>query len=63
MKGNIKMNKERPFIICECGAKIYGKSIKHAEKLLPEHKRSRIHLERMDAIKIKCAIIGEESGL
>jgi len=46
------MNKEdKPNVKCECGAKIYGNSLEHAKKLLPSHKKSRIHKERMDAIK------------
>jgi len=46
------MKKEnKPFVECECGMKIYGNSQLHAEKLLPKHKESRNHKERMSAIK------------
>lgn len=42
------MEEERDYIECECGSLIYGKSIKHAKMLLPEHRRSKRHKENME---------------
>ncbi len=36
------------YVICDCGAKIYGVSKEHAKKLLPAHKRSKRHKESME---------------
>lgn len=43
------MAKEDNFVECECGAIINGISKEHAEKLLPEHRRSKRHKENMEA--------------
>lgn len=45
------MTKEQNFVICECGIKVKGKSQEHAKKLLPAHKSSKTHKQRMEAIK------------
>lgn len=47
MKQEIKENE----VLCDCGIIIKGNSKAHALSLLPEHKRSKVHKERMEAIK------------
>lgn len=42
------MEKERSFVECECGYRVYGRSEKHAKSLLPEHKKSKRHKELME---------------
>ena len=37
---------------CECGIYVFGStSVKQAEAMLKEHKKSKKHKERIDAIK------------
>ncbi len=53
--------KQKNFVECECGIKVGGKSKEHARKLLPEHQRSKIHRERIEAIKFSKNKAEEES--
>ncbi len=45
------IEKKENFIECECGAKINGRSNIHAKSLMHAHLNSRIHKERLDAMK------------
>ncbi len=47
------MPKQKPYVECECGARIYGNSVEHAKSILPEHKRSKRHKELMEIKKRK----------
>lgn len=38
-------------ILCECGIKVKGTTKIHAESLMPEHRKSKKHKERMELIK------------
>lgn len=49
--------KDKPYVECECGIKVYGKSEEHARKLLPAHKVSKRHKEIIEILKRK----GKES--
>ena len=42
------MKREKHFVECECGAKVYGSSVLHAKKNLPAHKKSKKHKELME---------------
>ena len=47
----MKEQKERHYVICECGAKVYGNYSKiSAEKNLPAHKISKKHKELIDLL-------------
>lgn len=40
---------EKPFVVCECGAKIYGNySLESAKANLPAHRKSKRHKELME---------------
>ncbi len=46
------MPKQKPYVECECGAKVYGNfSLASAEKNLPAHKNSKRHKELMEIKK------------
>lgn len=45
--------KSKPYVECECGARIYGSSLKHAERNLPAHQGSKRHEELMQIKKRK----------
>ncbi len=45
--------KSKPYVECECGARIYGSSLKHAERNLPAHQGSKRHKELMQIKKRK----------
>ena len=40
--------REKHFVECECGAKIYGNSILNAQRNLPAHRKSKRHKELME---------------
>ena len=48
-----KMKNQKPYVECECGARVYGNSIEHAKSILPEHNRSKRHKELMEIKKRK----------
>ncbi len=45
--GIFKM-KYKEFVLCNCGAKVYGRSKVHAQSNLPKHKESKRHKEFME---------------
>ena len=54
MKKENKKEKEKPFVICECRAKVYGNySLESAKANLPAHKKSKKHKELMEILKRK----------